>query len=230
MNARAPILRRLALCAARHAAFVMPPGRSSWAEAMLSEVELIEDDRAALGWAMGAVQTSYVERIRAMELLQTRRASCALALLALWRAFAMIFAPALTAAYRLHAVGIAEFLGARTPGDDYRRFIPLMDATPTWLFGLGAVSGLFYLLAAFQLVRNGRGAFALFAIALSLGLAQTAAMHLVPGLAQLDRQAFTFAEPNIRRDFLLPAGRLALLVMLGAALWFRDRPPRAQAV
>jgi hypothetical protein len=35
-------------------------------------------------------------------------------------------------ACKLHALGVTRLLGARTEGDDYRRFIPLMDATPAW--------------------------------------------------------------------------------------------------
>jgi hypothetical protein len=162
-----------------------------------------------------------------MDLLKTRCANWILALLALWRALVMFFAPGLTIAYRMHELGIAEVLGSRTPGDDYRRFIPLMDAAPAWLLGLEVASGLFYLFTAWRLLRNSRTAFVLFTAALLLEFADVAAGQLVPGLAQLGRQAFTFAEPNFRRDYLLPAARLIVLVMLGAALWLRDRRLRA---
>jgi hypothetical protein len=44
---------------ARHAARTLPLARSSWAEAMGRELAYIEDDRAALHWAIGCVTTSY---------------------------------------------------------------------------------------------------------------------------------------------------------------------------
>ena len=110
MSAPPSILRRMALRMARHAAVIMPPARSAWAEALRREVELIDDDRVAFGWAVGSVFASYRERIRAMNLLQTRIASWVFALLALWRASRMFFAPGLTIAYRMHELGIAEAL------------------------------------------------------------------------------------------------------------------------
>lgn len=228
MSAVLPILRRMALAVARHAAAILPPARSSWAEAMRCEVECIQDDRAALGWAIGSVFASYGERIRSMGLLQMRWTGWALALLALWLAVTMLFATGLTVAWRMHDLGIAGVLGARTLGDDYRRFIPLMDATPVWLHGLWVASGLFYLLAGWRLLRNGRGAFALFAAALLLQFAGAAAGQLLPELAQLNRRAFTFAHLDILRDYLMPAAQLILLAMASWALWWRERSPRAQ--
>jgi hypothetical protein len=44
---------------ARHASGVLPRARSSWAEAMRRELDYIEDDRAALHWAIGCVMASY---------------------------------------------------------------------------------------------------------------------------------------------------------------------------
>jgi hypothetical protein len=228
MSARLSILRRLALGFARHAALIMPPARSSWAEAMQREVQLIEDDRAALRWAVGSALASYVERVRAMDLLQTRWAGGVLAIMALWRALTMFFAPGLTIAYRMHELGVAEVLGSRTPGDDYRRFIPLMDASPNWLLGLEIASGLFYLLTAWGSLRKGRSVFVLFAAALLLEIAAASAVQFVPGLTELTRQAFTFTDPNIRRDYLLPVARIVLLVVLGTALWLRSRSRHAQ--
>jgi hypothetical protein len=228
MSARTPILRRIALGLARHAAVIPPSTRSSWAEAIRREVEHIEDDRAALGWAIGSVLASYAERIRGMDVLRTLWAGWALALLALWRALVMFFAPSLTIAYHMHELGIAEILGSRTPGDDYHRFIPLMDAMPSWLLVLWVASGLFYLLAGWRLLRNRRGAFALVAVALLLEFVGWAAGQLLPEIALLNRQAFTFAHPNIRRDYLVPAAQLILLAIWGAAVWCRDHQPRAR--
>lgn len=56
--------RRLAVRLARHAALALP-APSPWAEAMRRELEYIEDDRAALGWAVGCVLASYKARLAA---------------------------------------------------------------------------------------------------------------------------------------------------------------------
>lgn len=64
MTARANFLRRLALRLARHAALLLPAPRSPWAEAMVHEVELIENDFDAFSWALGALFASLTERLR----------------------------------------------------------------------------------------------------------------------------------------------------------------------
>jgi hypothetical protein len=69
-------------------------------------------------------------------------------------AFNEFFATALTIAYRMHAGGAAERLGRLTPGDDYRRLIPLMDAVPLWLHGLWVLAGILYLVAMAGLGRR----------------------------------------------------------------------------
>jgi hypothetical protein len=51
--------RRIAMLLARYAARTLPLARSSWADAMSRELAYIENDRAALRWAIGCVATSY---------------------------------------------------------------------------------------------------------------------------------------------------------------------------
>src|ERR1700761_2792087 len=51
--------RKIAVMFAEHASRVMPRARSPWAEAMRRELDYIEDDRAALHWAIGSVAASY---------------------------------------------------------------------------------------------------------------------------------------------------------------------------
>ena len=51
--------RKIALVLAEHALQIMPRTRSPWAEAMRRELDYIEDDRAALRWAIGSVAASY---------------------------------------------------------------------------------------------------------------------------------------------------------------------------
>ena len=61
-------LRRTALWAAHRAAQLLPSDRSDWAQAMVRETELIENDVSALSWAIGAIFAGCKERIRTMAL------------------------------------------------------------------------------------------------------------------------------------------------------------------
>ena len=63
MNAVSGVCRRLALKLAQHASWVLPGARSPWAAAMRRELEYIEDDLAALRWALGCVVASYRTRL-----------------------------------------------------------------------------------------------------------------------------------------------------------------------
>jgi hypothetical protein len=58
-----PRWRRWAVKLARHAAWVLSGTRSPWAEAMRRELDYIEDDRAALQWALGCIVASYKIRL-----------------------------------------------------------------------------------------------------------------------------------------------------------------------
>jgi hypothetical protein len=55
--------RRRAVKLAQHASWVLPGAQSPWAEAMRRELDYIEDDRAALRWAVGCVLASYKARL-----------------------------------------------------------------------------------------------------------------------------------------------------------------------
>jgi hypothetical protein len=58
--------RRIAVLLAQHASRVLPRARSArspWAEAMRRELDYIEDDRAALHWAIGCVTASYTAHL-----------------------------------------------------------------------------------------------------------------------------------------------------------------------
>jgi hypothetical protein len=63
MNAVPNRWRRLAVTLARHAARVLPGARSPWAEAMRRELDYIDDDPAAVRWALGCVLASYKARL-----------------------------------------------------------------------------------------------------------------------------------------------------------------------
>jgi hypothetical protein len=49
--------------------------------------------------------------------------------------------------YKFGALGLTQFLGLRTEGDDYRRFIPLMNVTPAWEPVVSLLASAFYLAA-----------------------------------------------------------------------------------
>ena len=57
--------RQWAVKLAQHASWVLPGAQSPWAEAMRRELDYIEDDRAALRWALGCVLASYLASYKA---------------------------------------------------------------------------------------------------------------------------------------------------------------------
>lgn len=219
MTRHPPLMRRLAFALLDHAGLVLPSSHSSWADAMKHEIHHINGDFEALTWAAGCVVASYVERSRLVNLIQTRGVRLLLALLILGQAAGLLFATALTIAYRLHYLGVARSLGAFTPGDDYRRFIPLMDATPWWLHGLLIAGSMLYLLAGRELLRNRRTAFLLFAAAWIAGAAGELIRHAMPEY----RAAFSFPTPRFKRDILIPTTQALVPVLVAAVLWARRR-------
>ncbi|HWU56833.1 MAG TPA: hypothetical protein VN175_15080 [Rhizomicrobium sp.] len=161
--------RRFAQMLMRHAAYVMPSGGLDWGSAMQNEMQAIEDDRTALRWAIGCVIAGYNERVNAT--LQTWYARWALACLIALLALREFFAPVLIFTYRMQYLGLAHFLGLRTAGDDYRRLIPVMDATPAWLPILWAAAGLMYLVALWRMLHRKDGSIGPFFLAFALDLA-----------------------------------------------------------
>jgi hypothetical protein len=72
MNAMSGRWRRVAQKIVGHASWVLPRGQSSWGDAMWRELDYIEDDRAALRWAIGCITASYVTRLAALPRLGWR--------------------------------------------------------------------------------------------------------------------------------------------------------------
>ena len=154
-----------------------------------------------------------------MNLLHRWYARGFLALLILGQAVNMLFATVLTGAYRLNYVGVATFLGAFTPGDDYHRFIPLMDVTPWWLHGLWFAASLLFFASAWQLLCNRPSAFLLFAVAWVLGTVGDLISRSLPAY----QQVFSFPEPLFTRDVLIPAAAFIVPLVMAAALWVHGR-------
>ena len=218
MNPGPSHLRRTAFALMAHAAAVLPPARWPWAEAMKHELHHIEGDLDALTWAVGCVLASYVERSKVMKVIHTWYARGFLTLLILGQVLSMLFATVMTTAYRLHYLGVAALLGGFTPGDDYRRFIPLMNATPWWIHGLWVAAAVLFFTSWWQLVRN-RPAFSLFAAAGVLGTAGNLISQSMPAY----REAFSFPAPLLTRDYLIPIATALVPVLIAAALWAHGR-------
>ena len=66
------LIRRWAMRLTSHAGKAMPDSRSEWAPAASNELDAIAGDYAALCWALGAVSTSYKERVKIMRIGNSR--------------------------------------------------------------------------------------------------------------------------------------------------------------
>jgi hypothetical protein len=215
----ASLLRRLALALMAHAARILPPARSAWAAAMAHELQHIDGDLEALTWAAGCVLASYVERGKAMDAFRTWRARAILAIPIFWLVISFLFATALALAVRLGSPGAAEFLGGFTPGHDYRRFIPLIEATPWWIHGLWVSASMLFFASAWELLRNRAAAFGLFSAAWIVGTTGNLISQSMPA----HRAVFSFPTPSFARDFLLPAVAVIVPALIAAALWAHAR-------
>jgi hypothetical protein len=102
---------RLARFIARIAAWLMPPERAEWAEAMRAELEYVE--RGALGFALGFLRVSLRERTNAMTARTARRLNLALALVvaaAMLAAKWLFHAHAMEALYTMMLLWTAPYL------------------------------------------------------------------------------------------------------------------------
>ncbi|MDE2182852.1 MAG: hypothetical protein KGJ78_07505 [Alphaproteobacteria bacterium] len=191
---------------------------------MRFEVQEIEDDGEALHWAMGCVLAGYREG--AMIALQAKPARWLFAIVMLGLAWREFFAPLLTLAYKLGDAPLARLLGRLTPGDDYRRFIPLMDATPLWIQAMWVMSAVLLIAAAVALLWKKRAAFGLFASAMLLEIAGTLISRQIPAY----HAAFAFTSFHWMRDVAIPAAQIVSPVLMAVALWaMTERTPRSSS-
>ena len=170
-------MRQLARRLVAYAARLLPPSRADWAKAMESEVEHVEGDLRALSWALGCVLASFVERLH----LRSLPVRALLSLFVCTQVLAYLFATALTVAYRAGSTRLATLLGAATPGDDYRNFIPLIDATPWWIHALWVAAALLFAASAVLLLLDRPAAFTAFAAAWLLGNGGNLIAPALPG-------------------------------------------------
>ena len=138
--------------------------------------------------------------------------------LAFWIALQVlngVFDGVFVLSYKFHALRITQFLGLRTEGDDYRRFIPLMNGTPTWEPAVSFLASAFYLAAMVQVLKRHRSATGLFSAGLVLSV-----VLWVQTLATPAVQAFSAA--HLRRDALL----YVITALVGMLLWEGNKSPQ----
>jgi hypothetical protein len=219
MTAGQSLARRTALAFMAHAGRMLPAEHLPWAEAMRQELHHIENDFEALKWAAGCVLASYAERIRLLDVAKLDLARALLALFIGGEALSMLFATVLTVAYRLHDFDGATFLGRFTPGDDYRRFIPLMDATPWWIHALWVAAAVLFVVSACQLFRKRRTAFHFFTAAWVSGAVGNQISQSMPSYSQV----FPSPAPMHMRDYIISAVTALVPGLVAAALWAHGR-------
>jgi hypothetical protein len=145
-----------------------------------------------------------------------------LAALIAFKAFDDLFATALTIAYRMNAEGAAERLGRLTPGDDYGRLVPLMDAVPWWLHGLWVLGGVLYLIAIAGAVR--RRGWAYIPVLAAVGIEVVAKVVGRPIIAATG--VVVNPNPSAIATIVIP---YVLPLLLALVLWQSGRPTSASS-
>jgi hypothetical protein len=143
-----------------------------------------------------------------MRVLDFRSTRLCMALGMTFQAISCFFDGCLLLSYKLRLLGITKFLGLRTEGDDYRRLIPLMDATPLWSPVLALFAGTLYTVVAIKVLRQRKPAFGLLIAALALSAGQW--------IHELNNPLFTeaFSFPHLTRDALMYAVTALLAAVL----------------
>lgn len=148
MSAPASLGKRLASKLVGHAAAVLPSPLSPWGTAMRHEIEHIRSDRDALKWALGCVSASYVRWVASLDVVQTTILRGMMALFIASWAVHQAFAA------RFFYFKAAEWLGFEITGHDYHAFLSELDVFPPWSIALDGAAGLFYMAAAYCLLRK----------------------------------------------------------------------------
>jgi hypothetical protein len=215
--------RRLAATLLRWAEWTLPAGRRRWAGAMQNELPEIGDDWEAMGWALGCLVAACGERMQVMRILDNVGVRVIVVLMIAFKVFDDLFATVLTAAYKLSALRAAERLGRMTPGDDYSRLAPLMDAVPWWLHGLWVLSAGLYVAAIVSVaLRRGPGYLLVLA---ALGIEVLATQMGRPIIAATG--VVVNPNPSVLAAVVLP---YVMPIALAVVLWLggRTRTPLPQ--
>jgi hypothetical protein len=216
--------RKISWMLVSHARMVMPESRAFWAAGMGNELNHIEDDGTALRWAMGGVMTAYLELASAVFGSAPMRGLLILPLL--FEVMQAVFAQTMSLAWRLGATGVLGVMGAQTPGDDYHRFIPLLQLVPDWYIVSGFLAGALVLASAVQLVRRRSSAVMLFVAGIVVGIVAEALVHMNPPFNHAAQQVFQFKEVNTMRDLVIPIATQMIPVCIAISLWLATRGTR----
>jgi hypothetical protein len=206
---------------------MMPESRAFWAAGMVNELDHIEDDGAALRWALGGVMMAYLELASAVFGSAPIRGLLMLPLL--FEVMQALFAQTMTLAWRLRATPVLGVMGAQTPGGDYHRFIPLLQLVPDWYMAGGFLAGALVLASAVQLVRRRPSAVIFFIAGIAVGLAAEALVHTVPGYNDAARQVFHFKDARTMRDMVIPIATQLVPAFIACSLWLATRGTRPRA-
>lgn len=142
------IEKRLALRLVKHAEFVLPGSLSAWGIAMRNEIEYIEPNRDALKWALGCVSASYLQRIAYLNVVQIT--------VIRWLLSAFIGTWALdnVLAARFFYLKSIVWLGLALDTGETAKFFAALSTVPSWSLVFDGAAGLFYISAAYCLVRK----------------------------------------------------------------------------
>ncbi len=219
-------MRRIALALIEHAARILPAARAPWAEAMRHEIHHIEKDREALVWAIGCVFASYVERARVLRIPNPGLGRVLLALFMGCEALPMLFTTVLTLAWRLDDFEDTDLLRTWTPFDNYRQYIPLMEAIPWWLHTLWVATAFLLIATAVQILRKRQSAYPLFASAWLLGSTGDLVALSLPAY----RATRLFQSPMSLREYVTAVVTALVPVLIALILWVRSRRPDITAI
>lgn len=220
------VVRKISQALVGHAGMVLPGSRAFWAAGMKNELGHIEDDCAALRWAIGGVVAAYLERASALFGSAPVRGLLLVPLL--FEVVQEVFAQTMTLAWRLDAKGVLRMLGAQTPGDDYHRFIPLLQLVPDWYIVTGFLAGTLVLASAVQLVRRRPSAVMLFVAGIVVGIVAEALVHRIQPFNHAAQQVFHFREVRTMRDILIPIATQMMPLLIACSLWLATRGTRSR--
>ncbi len=212
--------RPIAHALVRGAAVVLPASHQRWAAAMLHETAYVGTDAEAVRWAAGCLYAACVQRARSLYLLDSAAIRITATLLAGFRVLDVGMPTLLTLAHRAGGAGAAS-LGGLTPGDDYVRLVPLMDALPIWLHGLVVSAVVMYALAA--AATWGRRSMAAAFWCMAIVAEQSASFAARPILA--DVGVVVVQHPSVLAAVLLP---IVMPVLFALASWSGSRTATVQ--
>jgi len=183
---------------------------------MRMELQHIDSDAEALGWALGSIRAGFAERLRA---LRTHNTPSLHSLAVLWIGMLIAssaFNVGLVVATRLRFQGLASAMGRLIEGFHYDRFVPFADAMPMGLFVLMAMVLVLFVVSLSLSLRRRPTAFLAFCSAVALSLAAWLYQLEIPTYVQAISSAHRW---RVGICFVMTAGVLS-------ALWFCSTTPK----